>query len=244
VDSDYGSPQGEGWYDPGTAASFSVFSPDDHGDGSRHAFTGWSGDSMATTPSASLTMDSPKTVTAHWKLQYQLTVDSDYGSPQGEGWYDPGTAASFSVFSPDDHGNGSRHVFLNWSGDSTATAPSASLTMDSPKMVNADWKLQYYLTVESERGNPQGESWYDSGSTATFSVASSEGIIIRQLFDGWSQDSTATTSSSSITMDSAKTVVAKWRTDYLQLYILIGGVVVVVGGAMLAILLIRKKKTG
>jgi uncharacterized repeat protein (TIGR02543 family) len=243
VDSDYGSPQGEGWYDLGTAASFSVFSPDDQGDGSRHVFTNWSGDSAATGPSASLTMGSPKTVTANWKLQYHLTVDSDYGSPQGEGWYDPGTAASFSVFSPDDRGDGTRHVFLNWSGDSAATAPSASLTMNSPKMVNADWKLQYYLTVESERGSPQGEGWYDSGSTATFSVASSEGIVMRQLFDGWSRDSTATMSSSSITMDSAKTVVAKWRTDYLQLYILIGGVVVVVGGAMLAIMLITRKKT-
>jgi hypothetical protein len=244
LDSDYGSPQGEGWYDSGSTADFFVSSPDDHGDGSRHVFLNWSGDSTATIPSTSITMDSAKTATAHWRLQYYLTVESERGNPQGEGWYDSGSTASFSVSSPDDHGDGSRHVFTNWSGDSATSTPSASLTIDSAKMVSANWKLQYYLTVESERGNPQGEDWYDSGTTAPFSVASSRGIIIRQLFDGWSEDSIAATSSASITMDSAKTVVAKWRTDYLQLYILIGVVIVVVGGATLAILLIRRKRAG
>jgi len=120
----------------------------------RYVFTAWS-DGEA---SPSRTISYGGTYTANYKTQYYLTVDSEYGDPQGEGWYDSGSTATFSVSPVDDHGNG----------------PSATLVMDSPKTVTSNWKLQYYLTVDSEYGDPQGEGWYDSGSTATFSHGRSQ----------------------------------------------------------------------
>jgi uncharacterized repeat protein (TIGR02543 family) len=237
VNSDYGSVSGRGWYDEGRTALFSV-GPQiaDHGGGRRHVFTGWGGDSTATTAEASITMYSPATVTAGWKPQYYLTVTSEYGDSEGEGWYDMGAEVTFSV-GPEilDHGDGSRHVFLGWSGDSTATTAEASIAVDSPATVTADWQPQYYLTVESEYGDPEGEGWYDGGYLAAVSVKPSVGIIVRQVFTGWSGDLTDDAPSAYVSMDSPKVVTAEWRTDYVQLFILIGGVIVLAGAIWLTV---------
>ncbi|MBA7620442.1 hypothetical protein ES703_27791 [subsurface metagenome] len=240
--SDYGQTLGEGWYDKGSAATFSIASQIiDHGDGSRQVFTGWGGDSTATTTEATITMNSPKTVTASWKPQYYLTVESEQGDPQGEGWYDKGNAATFSIASQIiDHRDGSRHMFTGWGGDSAATTTEATTTMNSPKTVTASWKPQYYLTVESEQGNPQGQGWYDEGSPAAISVTSPLGTLVRQVFTHWSGDSTEAAPSASIVMNSPKVVVANWRTDYSQLYLLIGGILVLAGVISIAIVIKRK----
>jgi uncharacterized repeat protein (TIGR02543 family) len=98
----------------------------------------------------------------------------------------------------------------------------------------------YYLTVVSDYGDPQGEGWYDSGSTATFSVTSPVGTIARHFFTGWGGDSTATTPTVNILMDEPKTVTANWRTDYTYLYALIGGIAGTTV-AVLAIILWRRR---
>ena len=74
--------------------------------------------------------------------QYYLTVISASGSPQGEGWYNEGTIARFSVTSPVDHGNGTRSVFVSWSGDSTSNETSSTITMNRPSEVTALWKVE------------------------------------------------------------------------------------------------------
>jgi hypothetical protein len=138
---------------------------------------------------------------------YYLRVISDYGDPQGEGWYDSGSIAAFSVTSP--VGTAAmRHVFTNWSGDSAATTPAANILMGGSKTVIANWRTEYYLTVVSDYGDPQGEGWYDSGSVATFCLTSPVGTIVRHFFTGWSSDSTATTPTATVLMDEPKAVVA------------------------------------
>jgi uncharacterized repeat protein (TIGR02543 family) len=71
VVSDIGNPLGTGWYDAGTQASFSVSSPQPGTGlmgtlGGKSIFQGWSGDSNAASPSATISMDGAKTVTATW----------------------------------------------------------------------------------------------------------------------------------------------------------------------------------
>ena len=139
-----------------------------------------------------------------------------------------------------DHGDGNRHVFTGWGGDSTATTTEATITMNSQKWVTASWKPQYYLTVESEQGNPQGQGWYDEGSPATISVTSPLGTIVRQVFSHWGGDSTKTWPSTLIIMDSPKVVIANWLTDYSQLYLLIGGILVLAGIISIPIVIKRK----
>jgi uncharacterized repeat protein (TIGR02543 family) len=134
-----------------------------------------------------------------------------------------------------------RHFLTSWSGDATAITRTARILMDEPKTVTANWRTQYYLTVVSDYGEPQGEGWYDSRSTAAFSVTSPVGTMVRQVFTGWSEDSTATGRSAHIFMDEPKTVTANWQTDYTYLYALIGGIV---GTAVVvsAIILWRRRR--
>ena len=64
VVSAYGNPQGEGWYDEQYIAVFFVTTPVLDGVGTRYRFLGWTGDSKASTPTATIVMDGPHVVTA------------------------------------------------------------------------------------------------------------------------------------------------------------------------------------
>jgi len=77
-----------------------------------------------------------------YKLQYFLTVKSEHGSTSGEGWYNAGSTASFSV-SPTSIGFGVQQVFKGWSGDSKATAPTSTIEMNGPRRVVAVWSTDY-----------------------------------------------------------------------------------------------------
>jgi uncharacterized repeat protein (TIGR02543 family) len=143
VRSPYNNAEGEGWYDAGSTAPLAVtHTLVDCRNGTRRVFTGWTGDLKTSSSSASILMDSPKTVTACWKTQYYLTVKSDYDEPQGEGWYDEGSIATFSITRPV-VGFIVQRVFVGWTGDSAATAPTATILMNAPKAVTASWRTDY-----------------------------------------------------------------------------------------------------
>ena len=67
-DSPHGAPIGDGWYEEGVEAVFSVESST--GLIPQHVFTGWSGDHAVSSPTSSITMDGPKSVTATWGTSY------------------------------------------------------------------------------------------------------------------------------------------------------------------------------
>ena len=215
-------------------------SPVASGEGTQYLFTSWSDND--TSLSKTITVSGNTTYTASYKTQHYLTVDADYGDPSVEGWYDTGTDVDIETTEivGDDE---TRHVFLKWTvDDNTKTNNSVSITMDAPHTAVADYKTQHYLTVNSEYGDPEGKDWYDEDSTATFSVTSPIGTIIRKVFTKWSGDSTATSTSATILMDEPKTVTANWRDDYLFLYVIIGGIVVVVGGGSALVISQRRAK--
>jgi len=238
VTSDYGETQGAGWYKAGNTASFSVTDYIELSD-TKHIFTGWSGDYSGDSPSSSLSMNGPKTVTAQWRHEYLLTLNSVYGTLTGADWYEEGTTASFSVTDYIETAD-TKHYFTDWSGDYTGTAPSASLEMDEPKTLTSNWRHEYLLTIDSEYGEPTGAGWYQEGETASLSVESVHGGIVRQIFDGWSGDLDDTDADSSIVMNSPKNVTANWHTDSMYLYIIIGGIVVVVA-VVVTVLLVRRR---
>ena len=198
----------------GSQHDLSVVSPQNGSAGTRYVFTSWSdGGAQSHTYTVGT---SDETVTANFKIQYYLTVNSDHDTPAGAGWYDAGTSASFSVNSPADEAGGTRYRFTNWSGDYTGTDNPASITMDGPKTVTANWSVQYLLTVISAHDNPTGSGWYDSGETANFGVTSPADVNngTRYVFAHWSGDYAGTNPSGSVTMDRAKTVTANWNTEY------------------------------
>jgi len=87
--------------------------------------------------------------TLMYTTQYYLTVTSSLGTTDGSGWYDAGSLATFSV-SPtrvrtaDVTGAlGAAYLFDHWSGDSSSTDATSSLTMNSPAKVDAVWRHDY-----------------------------------------------------------------------------------------------------
>jgi len=114
--------------------------------GTQAVFEKWS-DGDTSNP-RQLTLANDAELTAIYKIRYLLVVNSEIGSPQGGDWYDAGEKAAFSVTSPVTESGimgilGAKTVFDHWSGDSTASAPAATITMDGPKTVTAIWKTDY-----------------------------------------------------------------------------------------------------
>ncbi|MBV6478790.1 MAG: hypothetical protein HGGPFJEG_01547 [Ignavibacteria bacterium] len=131
-----------------------------------------------------------------------------------------GTSVTVQAISPRVVGV-SRYVFVNWSnsGDTTQT-----FTMNSNVTMQAFYKIQYRLTINSSQGNTfGGNEFYDSASNVTFGVNSrivnSGGT--NYYFRGWtgtgagsytSSDSTGLDSIVTIPMPNALLETARWTT--------------------------------
>lgn len=136
---------GSGWYNHGEKVPITAPSEVGATKDSRSVFRRWTGDYSAGDPQISVMMDKPKRIVAEYVTQYLLTVNYPLGSPQGSGWYDEGSSATFSVASPVSVEGlmgmlGGKYTFDHWKGDSTVTTAAASVTMDGPKTVTAEWR--------------------------------------------------------------------------------------------------------
>jgi len=162
----------------------------------------------------------------------------------GEGEYDPNTSVTLKVDRIVQGPAGTRYVFLFWTveGQRYDTETQTIRIVQRRLTATAEFKVQHQLVVKSEFGNPQGSGWFDEGSVATFFVTSPVGFGIQQVFERWSGDSTSTSPSSTIVMNSPKTVVAVWRADYTIAIVAILGVVGASGAAIGFIAYSRKKR--
>jgi len=86
-----------------------------------------------------------------YTTQYYLAVSSPYGTGSDSSWYDANTTATFSVTQTEQSMQnllgplGGKYVFHHWSGDSTSIAPTASVMMDRPRTVKAEWLADYTM---------------------------------------------------------------------------------------------------
>ncbi len=220
VRSERGTPEGTGWYPAGTAARVAVNAVVDETGNTRYRFDKWVGGTMqdSTSNPGLVYMDSPKIIEAAWIAQYKLTVNSAYGQVSGGGWYDRDQAASFSVTSPVDGGEGTRYIFSSWSGDYGGSSLTGAVSMNGPKMVTAIWKTQYLLTVDPKGGQvDKTTQWADSGTSVSV-VASSPCNVVeknrRLVFTGWQGALTHASNTVTIVMDSPKSLIATWKTQY------------------------------
>jgi uncharacterized repeat protein (TIGR02543 family) len=100
-------------------------------------FTSWNDDDK----SVSRTISHGGEYTADYKAQHKLTIESPYGSPKGEGWYNSGSEANVSISSTE--GKIIQHVFTGWSGDLSGQQTTVSVTMDKPRTIKANWETNY-----------------------------------------------------------------------------------------------------
>jgi M6 family metalloprotease-like protein len=141
-----GSPTGEGWYNAGTTVTVSVQSTVLYGNGTRLIFNGWNAANLENNPTTQIVVNSPTRLVAGWKTQYQVNVQSSYGTPIGSGWYDAGAQAPVSVQSEVEYTNATRQTFAGWVGDYTGTSNNATILVDSPKTLTARWNTAYLVT--------------------------------------------------------------------------------------------------
>jgi len=163
----------------------------------------------------------------------------------GNEWYELGTLITTGTAPTVINGEfGTRYIFSGWILNGTSQSENPiSITVNATYEAVAKYKTQHYLTVRSDYGNPQGEGWYDEGSTATFSITSPVGGIgAQQIFINWSVDSEETTTTATVLMDTSKTVYAKWRTDYTQIYVIGTGIVVTLVVITVILTYLRKNR--
>jgi hypothetical protein len=138
---------------------------------------------------------------------------------------------------------GTRYVFDAW--DTGRKDLTMTITVDKSIHYVARYKTQFELKVRSSYGNPQGSGWYDQATTTTFSVTSpisQDGLMgalgAKYVMDRWTGDSTAQTPVASIMMDGPKTVIATWRDDPTQAYVVLIGIIAAV--AIAAVVILKK----
>ena len=193
-----------------------------------YIFDHWSGDLSGSVNPATITMNSNKTVAAHFTatVWYTLTVEVDpvYGGNEVQisqpGPYEPGTVVTLTA----DPAAG--YIFDHWSGDASGNTDTVTITMDSNKTVTAQFTAtdNYTLTVVVDPvygGNEVQisplQDLYEPGTVVTLTADPAEGYI----FDHWSGVS-GDTSQVTITMDSNKTVTAHFTaTDNYTLTVVV-----------------------
>jgi hypothetical protein len=240
VSSAYGTTGGEGWYNSGATAYATVTPLIVPGPtGVQYVFTHWSGDATGTTsPSDPIIMNAPKTAIASWKTEYQLTVrTSGLGTYATKvyngttilgtatdampytGWFKEGSLILLNIDSPIVDGS-KRLVFTQWSGDAMGTDRPVSVTMNSPKDITVNYKIQYQITVTASPAEALGGTfrvtytqcgttytnvqkatpwieWVDAGTTVT--VSEPQDTVNGYRFDHYDP-------SASVAMYSAKTI--------------------------------------
>jgi hypothetical protein len=212
-------------WDVGSSHSFSWSSPVSAGSGKQYVWTSTSG--LSTSQSGSITVPSNGgSVTASYKTQYYLTVNSAYDSPTPtSGWFDAGTSITASVSSPVSGGSGIQYVCTGWTGSgsvpSSGSGTSTTFTINAPSSITWNWKTQYYLTVSSAYDSPTPSSgWYDAGTVITSSVTSpvSGGTGIQYVCTGWSGSGSVPSSGSStsvqFTINAPSSITWNWKTQY------------------------------
>lgn len=224
INSLHGLPTASSWANANENFTASVTSPVDILSGDHQwVCSGYQTDGGSPTQATTCTLTaiaSAHSITFDWKIQFYLTVISAHGVPLGSGWYDS-TATANSILSSGtvSGGTGVQYIFTGWSTDASGTdLTSSSLQMNGPKTATANWKTQYYLTVNSPYGIVGGAGWHDSGApifaTVTPStVAGSNGT--QYVLTQWTGDSSGTASpSQTITMNGPKMATANWKTQY------------------------------
>ena len=201
-----------GVYDPGTVVTLTAV-PDPG-----WKFVSWEGVAVfpPDNPVATITMDSDKTVTAHFEStvpKVTLTVDTlGLGhvvlDPEPvDGVYEQGTSVTMTAVPQ------TNWQFVEWLGDVTGTVNPVTFTVDSNMQVTASFAsifTQFTLTVETQgMGSVSVDpapilGTYDSSTVVVLTAFPAQGW----QFSGWSGDLTGTANPDSVTMDADKNVTA------------------------------------
>jgi hypothetical protein len=172
-----GETTGQDWYNSGTMAVATCTSPVPYYS-YRYVFVNWTGDAFGTSTTLQILMNSPKTVTANYKAQYNVTfttygcggsshviVDGVTYSLPCSFWLDSGSSHTFSYESPVSGDTGVQYVL-------TSTSRNSPFTVTYGATITGNYKTQFYITVKSAHGTPTPSQWVDKYSYLPVNVQS------------------------------------------------------------------------
>ena len=229
---DYGSGGVSFWADSGNVSTFNYASPLlVSADVKQYVLTGVSGNSTDTT----LTVAGAVTVTGSYKTQYFVTfAQSGVGSDFG------GTVVSVNGTDHDRFGisfwaNSSDVYDFTFNSPLVVTVDikqyvftgvneSSPFTVSGAETVTGRYYTQYYLTVVTSPSNvdsPSGQGWYNASTFASISTSqfANETGSSRYNFTSWttgnmSEITSPSSLSTTVMMDSGKTVTANYVTQF------------------------------
>ena len=148
-------------------------------------------------------------------VTYTLNVTTDPiegGSiSPSSGTYDSGESVTLTATAFSDY------QFDHWSGDASGTSSTVKITMDSDKSVIAHYtKIVSEYTLSASISPVEGGSVSPSGGV----YHSGESVVLMAMpspgyqFDRWEGDASGSLSSTSVTMDSNKNVIAYFKKLY------------------------------
>ena len=170
-------------------------------------------------------------------LNASLTIDGEeqgiQGSTERMFQFDEGTSHILAFESIVNDAEGIRYV------NATSAGP---FTVEARGQIKLAYSAQYYLTVDSAYGNPQGAGWHDQGAVANFSVASPvyDYLATKHTVTSWTGDYIGTETSGTIEMDGPRIVEAVWENDYSLTYVIFA--ILVLAVIAVIIVKVRKKK--
>lgn len=198
LESAYGEPSGEGWYDVGAVASFSVQEEVSATEDTKYRFDGWQSASAngynGKLRNATVVMTNPITEYVIWKPVYRVDIRSDYGTTRGSGWYESGAIVRCGIDTLVIQGEDARYQFKRWDGigvgSYSGSEPMFNLIVNNPIIEQALWDEWYYIGFVSEPEGLlplSGSNWYVAGAEVTSDTAPDtviEGRIVYH-FKGW-----------------------------------------------------------
>jgi len=183
--------------------------------GKRQVFVRWSDGDTSNPRVCSAAGD--VTLSAEYKTQYRLIIDSGKGTTSGDGWYDENSTATAKATSPIHVSSGkTRLIFSHWSGNYTSNSTSLQFSMNRPYNLTANWVVEHYLTIVSTVGPFAEQGWYREGAAVRLKASSSadQGNRTRKVFVNWSGDLTSESTEITIAMTGPRIIITNWRTEY------------------------------
>jgi uncharacterized repeat protein (TIGR02543 family) len=177
-------------------------------------FSSWSGDATGTTNPLTVAMNSNKVITANFTAiplnTFTLTVNAVNGSVAknpNQATYNSGSAVILTATPA------TGYVFTSWSGDATGTTNPLTVTMNSNKVITANFTaipvVTFTLNVNAVNGsvakNPNQVA-YASGSAVILTATPSAGYV----FSSWSGDATGSVNPLRVTMNANKNITANF----------------------------------
>ncbi|MDG6990003.1 MAG: hypothetical protein JRM99_01125 [Nitrososphaerota archaeon] len=133
-----------------------------------------------------------------------------------------------------------RYVFV---GLGNSTERAINVTASAPVNFTASYATYYQFRVVSQIGNTTGSGWYQSGTSASYSIdeTSSGGPLIYQRFSGWTGSFSSDQASGSTVITSPEFITAQWNADNTLLFAAVGAGLAVAAVAGLFVFRIKKR---